>query len=406
MASSHSNGHKQISPPAIVYIGITCSIISLFFGLLIGISALAENNGFYLNGKLAEDIIFHPDLMVFGVIGGLLITEKLELMEKFKLYRNLKISRIIVVLLFPGVFIASLGILMETAIVEDVGLISITAASLFFLYYMTSERNPGLSYIKYVSGAAIFAMALSSIANLNHFITESPELTYLVLLFPIIYVLAERIELGYVRGMKTPLIRIQSILSWILVILAFLSVETGQVPFPQILMLISIAILTVMVLVSLFYDPVFRSMKKKSRLQSYMQRGIIISYVWLFLGLALFTLQIVRGHGFLDPAAHSIALGFIGTFIISHSPVIFPLTLKKKAVQENVSYLPLVVITIANVMRIFGDLTIPISNVATIFSYASGYVILIAIVAFVYNLKKIMSPESEKHTKSPKLTVP
>ena len=76
-----SSNLKSHSPPAIVFAGLACSVASLAIGLIIGLSALAGNNGFTLNQGMASDIAFHPDLMVFGVIGGLLVTEKLELME-------------------------------------------------------------------------------------------------------------------------------------------------------------------------------------------------------------------------------------------------------------------------------------------------------------------------------------
>ena len=83
----------SMRPPLIVYIGIFCSALSLFLGFLIGISALAINNGYNISTSIASGILFHPDLMVFGVVGGLLITEKLELMEKFQLFKGIPISR-------------------------------------------------------------------------------------------------------------------------------------------------------------------------------------------------------------------------------------------------------------------------------------------------------------------------
>ncbi|QRF76454.1 hypothetical protein Thermo_01976 [Thermoplasmatales archaeon] len=387
---THSNERKQSGPVPIVYVGIGFSVISLALGIIIGISALAENNGFSLNNGIAADITFHPDLMVFGVIGGLLITEKLELMEKFSLFGYFRISRMIVSLLFSGVFISSAGIWLQISAMQDLGLLLVAAASILFLYYMTSRRNPGMAYVKHVSGAAILGMFLSAIANLNQFITESNELTYLVLLFPVVYVLAERMELGYIRGMKVSFIRTQSILSWILVITAFLSVEINVGPFPRLLMLTSIAILIFLVVGSVYFDPSFRHLIKKNRLQSYIQKGIVISYLWLFLGIILFIMQAILGHGFLDPAAHSIALGFIGTFIVAHSPIIFPLTLKKKAVQENVTLLPIIIITVANFMRIFGDISLHYLWISAAISYASAYVLLVAIIAFVYNLRRIM----------------
>ena len=388
---AHSGGNDPHDSPAkIVYVGMAGAIISLFMGLLVGIPALAFNSGFPTIQSLANGIIFHPDMMVFGVLGGLLITEKLELMEKFRIMGRYRISRITILSLFSGVYIASAGIILEQGMMRDMGLILILIASLLFLHYMTSRRNPGMKEIKYMSGASIFVISLSSIANMNHIITYNTQFAFLVLLFPVIYVLAERVELGFVRGMSSGIIRSQTVIGWTAVILAFLSVETEGFPFSMPLLASSITLLLIMAITSIIFDPNFRKRMKKSHFQTFMKTGILISYFWLLSGIILFITQIVYGHGYLDPAAHSIALGFIGTFIISHSPIIFPLTLKKKAIQENVTLLPIFVITLANVMRVFGDLTVPFYEFSAAISYYSGYVILIAILAFLYNLKRIM----------------
>lgn len=111
-----------------------------------------------------------------------------------------------------------------------------------------------------------------------------------------------------------------------------------------------------MVLSTTNFDPSFRKNPWKGKFQVYMRTGVIVAYFWLFLGLALFAIQLTTSEDILDAATHSIALGFIGTFIVAHSPIIFPMTLKRNAVQDNVTFLPLVVITIATAMRIFGDL--------------------------------------------------
>ncbi|MHB1901073.1 MAG: hypothetical protein ACYCSO_03230 [Cuniculiplasma sp.] len=45
-------------------------------------------------------------------------------------------------------------------------------------------------------------------------------------------------------------------------------------------------------------------------------------------------------------------------------------------------------------MRVFGDLISHVSSAGFAASYLSGYVLLIALVAFVYNLKRIMIPHT------------
>lgn len=85
--------------------------------------------------------MFHPDLMVFGVIGWLLITERLELMEKFLVTGKIGISRMVVALLFSGVFSASLGILLGNEAIRFVGLSLLIAAFLYNLKRIMSSEG-------------------------------------------------------------------------------------------------------------------------------------------------------------------------------------------------------------------------------------------------------------------------
>ncbi len=385
------NGKNTVRGPLpIVYIGMFCSASSLFFGMLIGMSALALNNGYDASLSVASGVLFHPDLMIFGAVGGLLVTEKLELMEKFPLAKGLPISRPTVLFLFSGVFLASLGILVGSTLTRYAGLILILAGSLLFLFYMSSGRNPGDMWIKRVFAAAIASMSMAAIGNFNALIFNNVWITYLALLFPIIYVLAERMELGFVRGMKTSVMKAQAFIAWITVLLAFAAAEIHMNPYSRDMMLASIMLLFTLTMVSVRFDPAFRRLRKQGRFQYFMRYGVLLSFFWLFLGFLLFALQVIAGQGFLDAATHSIALGFIGTFIVAHSPVIFPLTLKKRARQDNVTYLPLIILTLSNVMRVFGDLVSHSNSAGFTASYLSGYILIIAIVAFIYNLRKII----------------
>lgn len=360
--------------------------------MLIGISALALNNGYNANLPIASGIPFHPDLMVFGAVGGLLITEKLDLMEKFPFVKGMPISRPIVLFLFGGVFTASIGIVYGSGLIRYAGLFLIIVGYLLFLFYMSSGRNPGDKWIKRVFAASIASISLTAFANFNALIFNNVELTYIALLFPIIYILAERMELGFVRGMKPSIMKLQAFIAWVSVLLAFVSAEMHLTPYSQVAMAVSIILLSALTMISVWFDPAFRRLRRQGKFQSFMRTGVLLSFFWLFLGLFLFVLQLIAGHGYLDAATHAIALGFIGSFIIAHSPVIFPLTLKRNANQERVTFLPLIILTVSNVMRVFGDLASHVSSAGFAASYLSGYVLLIALVAFVYNLKRIMVP--------------
>ena len=360
--------------------------------MLIGISALALNNVYNANLPIASGIPFHPDLMVFGAVGGLLITEKLDLMEKFPFVKGMPISRPIVLFLFGGVFTASIGIMYGSGLIRYAGLFLIIVGYLLFLFYMSSGRNPGDKWIKRVFAASIASISLTAFANFNALIFNNVELTYIALLFPIIYILAERMELGFVRGMKPRIMKLQAFIAWVSVLLAFVSAEMHLTPYSQVAMAVSIILLSALTMISVWFDPAFRRLRRQGKFQSFMRTGVLLSFFWLFLGLFLFVLQLIVGQGYLDAATHAIALGFIGSFIVAHSPVIFPLTLKRNANQERVTFLPLIILTVSNVMRVFGDLASYVSSAGFVASYLSGYVLLIALVAFVYNLKRIMVP--------------
>ncbi len=84
------------------------------------------------------------------------------------------------------------------------------------------------------------------------------------------------------------------------------------------------------------------------------------------------------------------AHGFIGTLMVAHASVIFQITLKKKERQERVTFLPLIVLAVSNLMGPFGELAAHVSRTCFVVSYLSGYVLLIALVALVYNLRRII----------------
>ena len=378
----------------IVYIGLFLSALSLVIGILIGFSALASSSGYGANPSLADDIMFHPDIMIFGVVGGLLVTEKLESMEKFKLLNRFRISRLIVIFLFSGTAIASAGYSMTNSALIDTGLAFVIISSILFLHFLTSKMGHSIAGIRWMFGASAVAITFTAFANMSSTIWMNIRLTYLALLFPVIYIVAERVELGFIRGMDKKIIALQASLSWIIVITAFASVEYPQPVKGSIIMGSSIVILLFMIFNALRFDPSFHRSPRQGKFQVYLRIGVIIAYFWLFLGLGLFALQLTTSEDMLDAATHSIAIGFIGTFIVTHSPIIFPMTLRKNAAQDRVTFSPILIITLATVMRVYGDLGVGSNYVLNLISYLSGYVLVIAILAFIFNLKRVILPSA------------
>ncbi|MEM0157071.1 MAG: hypothetical protein QXN26_03270 [Thermoplasmataceae archaeon] len=368
----------------------------LVVGFSIGMAKLAEQHGFLVNNSLGSYISVHPILMVFGVIGGLLIAEKIEIMGRFLILRRLPISYPILVTMLTGIVLLSSGYAVGFTILRYAGTALIVTAGLLFLWFMVSRRNPGNTWVKLIMGSAIAAFSIASIAESMISATKSPAVALLLLSFPILYILGERIELGLMRNIRKNTMKLLGFSSTVIPFLLFVSYFYGSTLAGRTLFDAATVFFLIMILTSIKFDPSTRKMKVYGKLQSFMQSGIISSYVWLLTGIFLYLVQVNVERGFMDPATHSIALGFIGLFIIAHSPIIFPLTLKMKADTNHVTKLPIYAMNIAVFLRVGGDLISMRYEVGNLMAYSSVYILIIAIFLFFFNILRIRtSSETE-----------
>ena len=101
-----ANKVSHINP--LVSFSLAVTVTMLIIGFALGASKLAQQHGFTIDTALAGYIHVHPVIMVFGVVGGLLISEKLEMMGKFKILGRVPISYPIVASMISGVTILSI----------------------------------------------------------------------------------------------------------------------------------------------------------------------------------------------------------------------------------------------------------------------------------------------------------
>ena len=156
-----------------------------------GLSGLAYNNHFTLLTSIDSSINIHPGIMIFGVIAGLLISEKLEFMESAKIFNRFRISRIIIATLYPGIFLISYGITSNLNNVRIAGSILIAISALLFFYFVIGPYSHGYSLIKLISGVSVISLALLAILNDLKIITGSTSMAVLALSFPIYYIIGE-----------------------------------------------------------------------------------------------------------------------------------------------------------------------------------------------------------------------
>lgn len=376
--------------PAVLLLAF--SVVTLALGFSIGASMLSADHDFYLSSSLASLIVIHPVLMVFGVIGGLLISEKLELMRNFTIFGKLKMSLLIVPMTIAGISVYSIGLLLSVQTVSDVGALLIALVGLLFMWFMVSGRSHGNRDAKVIMGASLFSLALSSIAEAVRNAVESPVVALLLLTFPVVYVLGERIELGQMRGIGRSWISFLKASSAAAPVLLFIDTVIPGKLVEFLLFNASVMFLVSMGIISAIHDPSIRISGSRSILQEFMKFGIRSSYAWLFLGLGLYAIQYDVARGFMDAATHSIAIGFLGSFIISHSPIIFPLIIKIRANTEKVTRLPLYALDIAVVLRVGGDIAGRFFDEGNVLVFSSIWILLLAVILFVANIARIRVP--------------
>ena len=86
-----------------------------------------------------------------------------------------------------------------------------------------------------------------------------------------------------------------------------------------------------------------------------------------------------------EPFIHSITVGFVGTMLLAHGPVILPSVTGRRLNAAKLSLLPIGVLTVGNLVRIVGDLIMLDYN-ATLLEYSiglAGWLILIAVILFL-----------------------
>ncbi|GEM_PF-6756302 len=375
----------------IIRVGFISALLSLVLGILFGFAALSYRLDFPFTNIFYTDVQYHPFLMVFGFLAILLITEKIQSMEMVK-FGPFRLSRLTIGSLVMGITLYYLSIPLRSEFLMVVGALLLALSSLLFLHFIVSPITHGNKYIKTLSGLSIFSLASLAVVSTLNGIMYSGSMALLATVFPVLYVIAERIELGFMRGMSQRLIETETVLGALLLAM-FLDFSIQPGPLSVIPSNAGLFFLGAFSAIAARYDPAFRRSTWKGPLQRFMNRGVAIAYVWLFTGILLFSLSVNGYNGLLDAATHSIMIGFVGTFIFAHSPIIFPLLFKKEMNQDRVTFAPILILTISVIMRVGGDLLSIISPYGGFVSYLSPVVLVVSAIAFFYNIKLVTTPK-------------
>lgn len=107
----------------------------------------------------------------------------------------------------------------------------------------------------------------------------------------------------------------------------------------------------------LFRQDVARRTVKTTGLTRYIALCLLSGYLWLALGGAvLAALAPTPGDIGWDTAMHSLTVGFVFAMVFGHAPIILPAVLRVRLPYHAGFYVPLALLHLSLVLRVFGDL--------------------------------------------------
>ena len=359
------------------------SIAFMLFALMVGIFRLMAQTGI---GPmvLADLYALHPLLMVFGFIGGMIVTERIAGIELLPHTKQTRVSLAIPPFIFGGIAAETVGYVLALAPVRYVGGALLVVSSLLFLSLLRSFLSIGRERVSvFFMIVSALALLLASVVSVFSLPAGNVGFVMVLLLFPVAFVLGERVELTSIATKTSPNRFVPALflvgataalfgigawftVAWSVSALAF---AMGGVTFG-------------------FFLAAERSARSKavaSPFQKYVGSHVGIAYVWGLAGSAFgIAYSLTTQFVYYDAFVHSLALGFIGLMFLAHGPIILPMVTRRQFDNAKLSYIPLVVLVTALVMRIGPELLLVYDNawVLNLLVATSGWLVLLAVAAF------------------------
>ncbi|MBX8634499.1 MAG: hypothetical protein KIY10_08750 [Thermoplasmata archaeon] len=376
-----------------VRIFLAFSILFMIVGLLDGVFRLMAREN--IRTSVFTGIYgFHPLLVVFGFIAVIIMTERVAsftTLESISARRRSMLS-LMVPFTVLGTLLVTTGISLSSVLLSYSGVLFLLLGSTLFI--ATLKLLSGLSNMKtsfrfmILSGIDLWASELLSPV---FGVTYPVGYDMLLLSFPVIFIIGERIELtrfisqGYSENrFKTSLALYAMSAALFMLSLPFSVVEYRY-------MLVAAGIILMAIGTASVYGTERRNLNILSRsampLQRYVSMHTRIAYAWLFLGLIL-SLIYLLSFGSVDTHdvfIHSIAVGFVLTMILAHGPIIMPTVAGRRLKTDRFSPVPLLLLTAGNAVRVGGGIvqlfaSIPINGILV---GLSGWPVFAALIIFL-----------------------
>ncbi|MEM0117261.1 MAG: hypothetical protein QXV32_02335 [Conexivisphaerales archaeon] len=365
---------------------LVSSLGFMLLGLLVGIFRLMNLHGIQVYPSFLIPLYeAHPNIMVFGFLAPIIMSERYAGISILNLQKSsILASRLMVPLTQAGLLLQIAGDFAGIFYFALIGSFLIFAGLLCFIFLMFSlSKKTGIRLPFYFMILSIFPLeAYAILTYRSGFISNAPE-AVMLLLFPAIFIFGERIELT--RYSTTSYSESKFRLGFYGCILLFILTLAATVSSSDSSWLMASAF-TIMIIVAALIltdesSNFKRIIKSKFPLQRYVMANVAVAYFWLIAAsvFGIYFFAFSAGNAY-DAMIHAMAVGFIGTMLLAHGPVILPSLLKRRS-PLNPSTMPLVILTLSNSLRISGDFFY--NGYFAIVSGISGWLILIAVLLFV-----------------------
>lgn len=349
-------------------------VILMLVGLITGVLRLMNLHGIAYDALFTKLFLHHGEIMTFGFLAPVIMIERysgsLVLFPPRAVHAIPLFATLGALLKFAGFTTAQDALNVLGSAVLSVGIL----AYLYLLLFL-SKRAASATAFKFMGLAAV-TLLISAFATLAVKPVLNLPLVLLMFSFPVLTILGERMDMA--KFVPKEIQRraeygfALALLSSLLLLAAF-AAQSKYALFAAVLLYAAVA-------APIFQMDMTATRGAKGGMQGYLARHTLIAYLWLFLGLLLLLLISLRGFSttLYDAATHSVAVGFVGTMILAHGPIILPSMLGLRLAEEKVSLIPLAFLTLANVLRVGGEVLLGVSPLAGF----SSFLVLLSLLSF------------------------
>ena len=375
---------------------MAASLAFMFLALLVGIFRLMSLN-FFATGILGGLYALHSIIMVFGFLAAIIMTERVAGVRIIPGAQKLKAPVVMVPFVTLGVIVETIGYMWQVPTLRFLGSLLLMAGCVAFIATLRFlKRNSEAKFSFDFMILSVVSLLLAAMVSAFTIPVDDMGFIMLLLAFPVLFILGERIELTRIvanpksnKGFRRALV----ISAVGIILFAVGSGERFTMLANMTFLIGSVLLLVVFLSVLIVENHNLRLLLKSPRpLQRYVSRHVRVAYGWAVIGMVLAVGYSLSGFelDLYDPFIHSLTLGFIGTMMLAHGPVILPGVLKRKFNEEKLTMLPLAVLTLSVVLRVGGDLFMLVSYSAAVRLTVgfSGWLVLAAVLLFLSSIVK------------------